>query len=250
LAYSIQRMKIVPKIFNPSTVTAAQSTRMGGVSAAPYDSLNLGKSTNDDPIQVEENRRLFFGSLNVSHRNISLSKQVHGNQILVVNEPVITEGYDAMITNKKHTFLAVSIADCVPILIHDVKNNAVAAIHAGWRGTVGNIVFKTIEKMNEHFSTLGENCHAYIGACIGYNKFEVGEEVANEFSGEFKRSGTNGKYFVDLKTANAAQLKLAGVQDKNIEISSFCTVENNDMFFSHRKEKGITGRMMATIGII
>lgn len=243
-------MKITPKIFNSSVVTAAQSTRMGGVSVAPYGSLNLGKSTNDDPNHVEENRRLFFGSMNVSHHNISLSKQIHGNQILVVNEPIISEGYDAMITNKKNTFLAVSIADCVPILIHDAKNNAVAAIHAGWRGTVGNIVFNTIQKMHEAYNTVGEDCKAYIGACIGYNHFEVGIEVADEFSGEFKRAGLNGKYFVDLKTANAAQLKLAGVQDKNIEISSFCTVENNDMFFSHRKENGITGRMMATIGLI
>lgn len=242
-------MKIEPLLFNSFNIVAAQSTRMGGVSKAPYSSLNLGKSTNDSPENIIQNRQLFFNSINVPLDRIALSKQVHGSSVLVVNEPGITEGYDAMITNSKNVFLAVSVADCTPILIYDKKNEVVAAIHAGWRGTVAGIVQKTLEVMKTHFNSSGKNCFAFIGACIGYDSFEVGEEVANEFEAEFKRSGSNEKHLVDLKEANKAQLQNFGIPSSNIEISGLCTVKNNDLLFSHRYENGITGRMMAVIGI-
>lgn len=242
-------MKILPSIFDHSIIIAAQSTRIGGVSISPFNSLNLGKSTNDTVENVIHNRELFFGSLNISLDRISLSKQVHGSKILVVEEPKTTEGYDAMITNKRNVFLAVSIADCVPILIHDSKNNVVAAIHAGWRGTVENIVLKTLQKMNSNFNSNGEDCFAFIGACIGKTKFEVGIEVANQFESVFISEALNNKFFIDLKAVNNAQLAHFGIPQSNIEISKYCTIENNDLFFSHRKENGKTGRMMAVIGI-
>jgi polyphenol oxidase len=240
-------MKIIPSIFN-DRVIAAQSTREGGVSGPPYNSLNLGKSTDDLPQNVLTNRKLFFGSLNIPIENIALSKQVHGNEILRVNEPRVTEGYDAMITNRPNVFLAVSVADCVPVLIHDHKNNAVAAIHAGWRGSAGEIVFKSLEKMNKEFGSLPGNCFAFIGACIGTQAFEVGDEVAEQFDHEVKQKG-NKKFHIDLKAANLRQLKHFGLPEKNIEISNYCTVKHNHLFFSHRHERGITGRMMAVIGI-
>lgn len=242
-------MRIEPLLFNSFNIVAVQSTRMGGVSNAPYSSLNLGKSTNDSPENIIQNRELFFGSLNIPLDRIALSKQVHGSSVLVVNEPGITEVYDAMITKAKNVFLAVSVADCTPILIYDKKNGVVAAIHAGWRGTVAGIVENTLKAMKTNFNSSGKNCFAFIGACIGYDSFEVGEEVANEFDDEFKRIGSNEKYLVDLKGANKAQLQNFGIPSSNIEISGLCTVKNNDILFSHRHEKGITGRMMAVIGM-
>lgn len=243
-------MKIVPSIFDSFKIIAAQSTRKGGVSGPPFNSLNLGKSTNDSVENVIQNRKLFFDSVGVPHDRVAMSKQVHGTSVLLVNEPIITEGYDAMISNTKNVFLAVSIADCTPILIYDKENNAVAAVHAGWRGTKEGIVSNALKEMKAHFNTKGENCFAFIGACISFDSFEVGEEVALHFQSNLKRQGTVGKYYIDLKEANRNQLIEFGIPVQNIEVSDFCTVANNESFFSHRKEKGITGRMLAVIGII
>lgn len=243
-------MNIQPKIFKGYNIIAAQSTRQGGVSTAPMASLNLGLSVNDDKKNVLENRRLFFESLGIKPDQLAISKQVHGNDVQVVTKPIMEGDYDAKITNKRNVFLVISIADCTPILIYDTKNNAVAAIHAGWRGTVGKIVTNTLLKMKEHYETNGADCKAFIGACIGYDNFEVGEDVAQHFDAAFKRFDTvKQKYFVDLKKANSEQLIALGVHKENIEISNYCTVQNNDLFFSHRKEKGKTGRMMAVIGM-
>ncbi|MDQ3047582.1 MAG: peptidoglycan editing factor PgeF [Bacteroidota bacterium] len=242
-------MLIQPTIFN-SNIIAAQSTRIGGISPAPYQSLNLGWSVGDMEANVTRNRELFFGGLGIALTQLSKCHQVHGNSVLLVTAPGNHEGYDAQITNVAGVYLIASVADCAPILIHDEKNNAVAAIHAGWKGTAGEIVVKTMEKMKEEFGTDGKNCKAFIGACISYENFEVGEEVAKNFKDEVKRfDSERNKWFVDLKTENKNQLMRMGISESNIEVSEFCTVKNNDLFFSHRNEKGKTGRMMAVIGI-
>ncbi len=243
-------MIIQPKIFENETIVAAQSTRLGGVSGAPYASMNLGFSVNDDEKNVLKNRNLFFGNLGINNEQLVISKQVHGNNVYEAHSPIITEGYDALITNKPTVFLAISIADCVPVLIYDKKNNAVAAIHSGWKGTVAKAVTATLFKMQELYGTKGVDCKAYIGACISYENFEVGNEVAEKFDAAFKNfDDTTQKYFVDLKAANQKQLLSFGLTLNNIEVSPYCTVANNDLFFSHRKEKGVTGRMMAVIGM-
>jgi len=243
-------MILYPKIFDSSKIIAAQSTRLGGVSLQPFDSMNLGLSVNDEEQNVWKNRELFFGELGIELTQVSRCYQVHGNDVLVVTEPVTNENYDAQITNKPNLFLAVSIADCTPILIHDEKNNALAAIHAGWRGTVGKIVWNALELMKENYGTEGKDCKAFIGACISYENFEVGDEVAEHFDLALKRfDSQKQKWFVNLKEANKKQLIDFGLTNNNIEISDFCTVENNNTFFSHRKEKGVTGRMMAVIGV-
>jgi len=137
-------------------------------------------------------------------------------------------------------------------LIYDAKNKAVAAVHAGWKGTVADITAKTIQMMQVEFNTKPSDCYAYVGTCIDEKSFEVGEKVAELFAYEFKsivKSGRKVKFFVDLKKANAAQLIKCGVPESQIEISNFSTVLNNNDYFSHRKEKGKTGRMMALIGV-
>jgi YfiH family protein len=243
-------MIITPAIFNSKKIIAAQSTRLGGMSKAPYHSLNLGKSTNDNPEHVLENRKLFFSSIGSDVSNVAMSGQVHQTEILLANKPIMEKGYDAIISNTPQLCIAVSIADCTPILIHDTKNNAVAAIHAGWKGTAAGIVSKTLLKMQQQFNTKGENCLAYIGACIGYDAFEVDDDVAKYFNESVKKfNANNNKFYIDLKTENKSQLLQAGLTEKNIEVSGYCTVSHNNLFFSHRKEKGITGRMMVSIGI-
>lgn len=231
-------------------VIAAQSTRHGGVSPSPWGSLNLGKSTDDSIDNVLENRRRFCNALGFDVKQLAWSKQVHGNLVRQVTAPGGAEGFDALMSHQRGILLAVSVADCTPILIYDARNNAIAAIHAGWRGTVAGIVSNTLQQMNTDFGTQGQDCRAYIGACISENVFEVGQEVADAFSDKYRRAGiVPGKYFIDLKKANADQCLEFGIPARQMEVSPDCTVLNNADYFSHRLERGTTGRMMAVIGL-
>jgi hypothetical protein len=231
-------------------LTGGESTRHGGVSLSPYASLNLGKSTADNPEHVAENKRLFCASLGYRYEQLAWTNQVHGDRVHLVTGPGGVDGCDALISRTPGILLVVSVADCTPILVADIKNKAVAAIHAGWRGTAAGIVDKTLRSMHEHFGTTGADCIAFVGTCIDECSFEVGQEVAEQFSGSFKRFDENKqKYFVDLKKANAAQLQAFGIPDDHIEISPYSTVLHNSDYFSHRLEKGTTGRMWGYIGI-
>ena len=229
---------------------AAQSTRKGGVSVSPFESLNLGLFTEDSPQKVSENRLRFFSALGIKEAQTVSSYQVHGDNIKVADQPAQLEGYDALVTNKAGIFLTITIADCVPILIYDPVRQVVGAVHAGWRGTVAGIVAKTLQVMQAEYETLARDCQAFIGTCIDGNSYEVGLEVADHFSPNQKYwNEERQKFFVDLKRANKDQLLSQGVLPEQIEISPYSTVEHNDTFFSHRHEKGKTGRMLAVIGM-
>lgn len=200
-------------------------------------------------IEISGDRKLFLEELKIPLDRLAYTKQVHENKVLVANEPGYHEGYDAIVTDRPDVFVCVSVADCTPVLIHDPVHHAVAAIHAGWRGTAAQIVKETIKTMEQKYGTQGKDCLAWIGACISERNFEVGEEVAQHFSPEEKRYDViRQKFFVDLKQANKSQLLQCGLKAENIEISSYCTVADNDKFYSYRKEKGATGRMFALIG--
>lgn len=241
-----------PAIFSPfAGLSAAESTRYGGVSPYPYASLNLGKSTGDHPDNVAENRQLFCGALGFQVGQMAWSKQVHGDQVCLVEQPGGLEGFDALMTRMPGLLLTVSVADCTPILIFDARTRALAAVHAGWRGTAACIVAKTLGEMARCFGTQGPDCYAYIGTCIDVDSFEVGTEVADVFEAPFKRYDTvRGKHFVDLKLANHAQLLEFGIPSMQIETSPYSTMLHNDAYFSHRLENGVTGRMLAAIGLI
>jgi copper oxidase (laccase) domain-containing protein len=125
-----------------------------------------------------------------------------------------------------------------------------AAIHAGWKGTAGKLVQKTLNIMAQTWGTRGEDCWAMVGACIGPDAFEVGPEVAEKFEPAFKRwDEKRGKFVVDLKKANAAQLHAFGIPEDQTDVWTDCTVVNNRDYFSHRAEKGTTGRMFGFIGM-
>jgi YfiH family protein len=238
------------KIFDTSPcVLAAESTRLGGVSPAPFDSLNLGMSSGDDQANVLENRMRFFGKHHVALENVALVHQVHGTSVLCVTTGGNYGQHDALMTNTPNVFVAVSTADCTPILIYDAVSKACAAVHAGWRGTESGVVCNTLLEMQRQFGSLPEHIFAYIGACIGETAFEVGRDVADKFDAAFKRfDPEQNKFLIDLKKANFAQLKAFGVAETHIEVSPHCTVINNDRYFSYRKEAGRTGRMLTFIG--
>lgn len=239
-----------PSIFSSfKNLVAAQSTRMGGLSTGDFNSLNLGLSTEDNTQHVLENRKLFFEQLGINETQVASSHQTHGTNVLLANEAQRAQDFDAIITNKANLFVAVTIADCVPVLIYDKHTQAVAAIHAGWRGTAGKIIENTLHEMYKHFGTQGKDCFAFIGTCISKQAFEVNTDVAEQFENEFVLyNSEKNKYYVDLKSANHKQLKGFGIPTKQIEVASTCTVLNNNRYFSYRKEKGNTGRMLAVIG--
>lgn len=229
---------------------AIESTRNGGSSDGAYASLNLGAFTNDLKEAVQRNKELLYTDLGINGYQIASSFQCHGNEVLNVVEPGYYEGFDALITNKKNIFLQILVADCTPILLFDPIHEVVAAIHAGWRGTANAIVQKTLDKMNLHFQTKPSDCFAYVGTCISQVFFEVDEDVAVYFDQEFYVfDKEKDKYFIDLKRCNVRALSTAGLMKNHIAISPFCTVKDNNLFFSHRYEKGTTGRFGVIIGM-
>lgn len=231
-------------------LVVGESTRRGGVSPVPFASLNLGLFTDDSSDNVAENRRRFCAELGILPEQLAGSYQVHGDQVLVVEKAGQYEGYDALISRKKNVFLTVTVADCVPVLIFDPVGEAVAAIHAGWKGTLAGIVAKTLAEMNTALGTHARNCHAYIGTCIDECSFEVDGDVADHFATPFKRWEANkNKFFIDLKKANQQQLIQSGLPANQIEISPYSTYLQNDDYFSYRKENGQTGRLLGLIGI-
>lgn len=240
-----------PAIFQTfNSLLGVQSKRRGGVSSKPYQSLNLGLNTDDSHKNVTENRKRLFSALNIQEEQVAAVHQVHGNEVIEVSKASYTKGYDALITQRKNLFLAITIADCVPVLIYDKGKQAVAAIHAGWRGTAKSIIKRTLEKMSSRYGTNPKDCYAYIGTCIDECSFEVDDDVAKYFLTQHKRwDKEKNKFFIDLKKASEHQLLHIGVPKEQIEISPFSTVLNNNEYFSYRKENGKTGRMLAIIGM-
>lgn len=235
-----------PEIFKhiPHLV-AGVSTRHGGKSQAPYHSLNLGVHTDDSPHIIQENLKLLCQSLGINPQDFARSYQTHQDQIWECQSPDYLSGYDAIISIKKQIFSAVGIADCCPVLLVDPIQKITAAIHAGWKGSVLGIVTKTAHVLLDKYQSKPEDILAYIGPCISLTHFEVGDEVAAQFPDDCKQK-TGKKWHVDLKKHQVNQLEGLGIS--HIEVSPWCTVEHNEHFFSHRKEQGITGRMLAFAG--
>ncbi|MEL6142705.1 MAG: polyphenol oxidase family protein, partial [Bacteroidota bacterium] len=155
-----------------------QTTRNGGVSQVPYKSFNLGLFTQDKYDSVQENRRRLANYVGISVENWAGGHQVHGSAVRLVKSPMACEGYDAFITTVSGVLLTVTVADCIPVLLYDPVSNSCGAAHAGWRGTVANIVGKTLQAMVEQFSVAPENCYAYVGTGISQPNFEVSHDVA------------------------------------------------------------------------
>lgn len=241
---------LIPTIFKRFPVIAAQSTRLNHLLKESGKVQVKEFSNESDLFDRNQTRDEFLRQLGLSINRLAYSHQIHENKILVTDKPQGAEGYDAIITNKPNVYVCVTIADCTPVLIYDTQNKAVAAIHAGWRGTVAKIVRETLITMQRQYGTKGEDCLAYIGACISNKNFEVGDEVAEHFSDDEKVfNPEKKKFYVDLKMANKKQLMAFGLKENNIEISSACTVSDNDKLYSYRLEKGKTGRMIALIGM-
>lgn len=236
------------------------STRMGGVSPFPENSLNLAGFNEDSADNIYENRRRFLAVFG-GNFNLAAVWQVHGDVIkTVANAEDIGDSNDhadAIVSDLPAVLAGVKTADCVPVLLGDRKTGAFAAIHAGWRGTVQSIVSKAVKKLVETYGTEPKNLIAAIGPAAGCRNYEIGQDVIDEFASNFTgsekyfTSTREGHALVDLHLANRDQLLNCGVASDNIFIAPFCTMDRPDLFFSYRLEKqkyGKTGRLMSVIG--
>lgn len=243
-------MTLRPDVFaEDPRVTAGFSTRRGGVSPAPYDTLNLGTTTDDDPENVATNRRRFCRALDASPDQIAEAGQVHGNTVRVVTSPGTVEACDGLVTDTPGVLLSIGTADCAAVLLADVEAGVVGACHSGWRGTVANIVAETVDAMTG-LGAVPRRIAAYVSPCISLDAFEVGPEVAEQFDAAYVHHRDDwDRPHVDLKAVLRDQLRDTGVPDERIDVSPYCTVQNNDDFYSYRAGNGTTGRMLGAIGL-
>jgi YfiH family protein len=254
------------------------STSQGGVSPLNGSKvLNLGFTEWDARENVQKNRKLFQSALDADELTLVSLKEFHSDVVCSFSSaPHAPSSADASITMTPDLLMGIQTADCVPILLLDPKKLAVAAIHAGWRGTLQRIVEKTIGRMNMEFKTDPGDLLAAVGPAIGGCCYEVGTEVAAAFQSQFANAP---KWFdelctgdepnplqwlnqlppghqpppknvrLDLRKANRAQLLAAGLHPQNIFVSDLCTACRPDLLFSYRKQGSQSGRMMSVIGI-
>lgn len=256
------------------------STRAGGVSEIDGEKvLNLGAVEWDTRENVDENKRRFQSALGASGLNLISLHQIHSDVVRIFNaniSPTIQEKGDALATNRPGLLVGVRTADCSPVLVVDPKKRVVAAIHAGWRGTLARIVVKTIGQMQMEFKSNPKDMLAAIGPTIGGCCYEVGTEVAADFSAKFSnaseffdelRTGDEPnplqwlnmmppghqpppkKVLLDLKKANKLQLLDSGLRAENIFVSDLCTSCDVARLFSYRKESTTSGRLLSVVGI-
>jgi len=237
------------------------STRLGGVSDFPKNSLNLAGYDEDSEENIVENRRRF---LQVFDGDFTLAScwQIHSADVRIIkNLDDVEDGnfkIDALISDVPNVLLGVKTADCVPILLGDAKTKAFAAVHAGWRGTVNSIIKNTIDRMREIYGTSAKDLICAIGAAASGKNYEVGQDVIDAFAEKFSTAGKlftqtrEGHALIDLHLANKEELLSVGVLPVNIFTAPLCTMERTDLFFSYRVEKklyGKTGRLMSVIGL-
>ncbi|MCZ8518786.1 MULTISPECIES: peptidoglycan editing factor PgeF [Paenibacillus] len=257
-----------------TSVTAGFSTRTGGGSGEPFAGLNCGLHVDDEPERVVANRRCLAEALGVPFEACTYGEQVHGKEIQMVTAAMRGAGIreretalqakDGFMTNEPGVYLHALFADCVPLYFYDPIRGAVGLAHAGWKGTALGIARSMVEAMSAAYGTKARDLLTAIGPSIGACCYEVDDTVISRidkalgFSGgaaleagqaPFYEGKPNGKYTLNLQAVNRQIMIKAGIMPSHIEISGLCTSCRTDLFFSHRKEEGRTGRMAAWIGL-
>ena len=246
-------------------INHAFSTRLGGVSEGEFTSMNLAFNRGDSPNNVTQNYKLLCKSAGFEFESLTASAQDHNTYVRAVTsenrgtgiyKPRDIESVDALVTNEKGVTLVTYYADCTPLFFVDTRNKAIGLAHAGWRGTVGRIGAKVVEKMTELYNTDPSDITAAIGPAISVCCYEVDKPCADNFlalkdldSDKFVFPKGNGKYMIDLLETNRQILVASGVKPENITVSDVCTNCNSDLLWSHRATKGKRGTMCAMMCI-
>jgi YfiH family protein len=223
-------------------------TRLGGVSRAPFATLNVGNTVGDAEASVAENHARIYTHLDLDAGRVASPRQVHSNRVAVVTAEdagQVIANTDGLVTNVPGIALLLRFADCQPILLYDPANHALGLIHAGWRGVAQAIARRAVETMQEAYGTRPQELIAGLGPAIGPSCYAVGHNVASamgyalpDWSQVMTLEGDT--WYFDLPAANAQQLVAAGI--RTVEQAHLCTACRTDEFFSHRAEKGRTGR--------
>ncbi len=255
------------RLFNDYGLKHAFFTKKGGVSKGCFESLNFAEGIGeiqDSTENVMENYNIAAQVFGLTKADVCRTYQTHTNLVEYADEacrgigtvkPKYDHGVDGLVTMEKNLLLSVRTADCVPVLLCDKSNSICAAVHAGWRGTVGGITKNAVRIMIEK-GAKPENILAAIGPCIGACCYQVGGEVRDEFisvSAEYAQFFTDdnekGKYKLDLVKANAYILQTAGILPQNISCANLCTLCNEEHFFSHRRSGSLRGTLGAFIQV-
>ena len=245
-------------------VDAVVTTRHGGESTGAFATMNLGGRTGDDPEVVKRNRARAASIVGAAPAWLTFGRQVHGARVAVVGNAErgsVFDDTDALVTNAALVPLVILTADCAAISFFDPVHRAVGIAHAGWRGTVGRVASRTVDAMRDAFGTQPQDLVVGIGPSIGPCCYEVGSDVIDAVAaafpdqvddllvepdmasaGSFRASVNEDKKHFDLWRANEIVLRDAGVRDEHVETSRLCTSCRTDLFYSHRAEKGNTGR--------
>ena len=240
-------------------VTHGVFARHGGVSPAPYASLNMAISTGDTPENVRRNRELAFRALGRDPASVADLWQVHSAEVVIADAPRGAREHlgqaDALVTDRPDTTLFLRFADCVPVLLYDPVRRVAGLVHAGWKGTVLKAPARAVEVMAARYGCRPGDVWAGIGPSIGPCHYAVGPEVVAQVRQAFPDGAdgllrsVNGQAHLDLWAANALALRQAGLDAAHIETGQICTACQPADFFSHRAEGGRTGRVGAVIGL-
>lgn len=232
-------------------------TRHGGVSPKPWDSLNVGGTVGDDRPRVIENRLRSFRAVGREPKSMFDVWQVHSADVVRANAPhnFSPPEYkaDAILTDNPDVTLFMRFADCTPVLLFDPIKHTIGIVHAGWMGTVKQVAAAAVNAMTAAYGSQPEDILAGIGPSIGPDHYEIGSDVINRVRETYHDDADkllihrDGHIYFDLWQANELTLKNAGV--RSIEISGLCTACHPEDWFSHRAEKGKTGRFGALIGL-
>jgi purine-nucleoside/S-methyl-5'-thioadenosine phosphorylase / adenosine deaminase len=242
--------------------TNAFSTRLGGVSPLPADSLSLSYFKGDHNANVDENRRRFLKAIGRDSAQIATARQTHSTDITSIDSAEQVDAHpscDAMTSKLTGILLGIQTADCLPILIADSKSGAMAAIHAGWRGTAGRITERAVADLMLRLGANPRDCIAALGPAACAECYEVGEDVIDRYKKEFRywrnlllNFKEGGKAHLDVRAANTQQLVFCGFTEDRIHGADYCTMHQNELFFSYRREAGgepsRVGRLLSVIG--
>ena len=238
-------------------VAAVITCRTGGASEGPFSSLNLSTSVGDDDARVAENRRRATRALGIGAGGVAFARQAHGTDALDVvggagGDCPLGAG-DILVTGPEGPTLAIQVADCLAIVIADRRTGARGAAHAGWRGTVDGVAEALLSAMTERHGTQAVDCWAFLSPCIGPCCYRIGSDVDHPL----KHHPSPGRYILkpdgdqqalDLRAENAARLIACGAPPESIFGSDLCTACREDLFFSHVRDRGRSGRMWVLIG--
>ena len=240
------------------------STRIGGLSLSPCESLNLGFHVEDPAKTVLKNRERLAANIGILLDNFTIAKQVHSGTVTIVTEGMkgygaadldtAVEATDALVTDVPRLCLTVLMADCVPVLCFDPQKRVIAAVHTGWRGTVKLAAQNTVDALTQNFNCKPTDILVGIGPSIGPCHYEIGPEVIAQVEDTFGSTegyinniSPDGKGYFNLWEANKRQIVEMGIPAQNIEVAEICTYCNVHLFFSERHQKGRTGRFGAGI---